>query len=118
MTVKVSVVDGLYLFSGSLKRFNQATVSFTGEFDSFGVNIPEQFNSGGQISSPNMAFDRVNGLPVIGGTFNGKRFNLSKAAYFANTETNLEREPARSLQKQIHLSLAVQYDRIVVCPCW
>ena len=98
MTVKVSVVDGLYLFSGSLKRFNQATVSFTGEFDSFGVNIPEQFNSGGQIPSPNMAFDRVNGLPVIGGTLNGKRFNLSKAAYRANTETNLEREPARSLQ--------------------
>ena len=118
MTVKVSVVDGLYLFSGSLKRFNQATVSFTGEFDSFGVNIPEQFNSSGQIPSPNMAFDRVNGLPVIGGTFNGERFNLSKAAYRANTETNLEREPARSLQKQIHLSLAVQYDRIVVCPCW
>jgi hypothetical protein len=100
MAIKVSIVDGLYYFSGSLKRFNQATVSFTGEFDSFGVNIPGEFNSGGQISSPNMAFDRVNGLPVIGGVFDDKRFNLSKVAYFANTEGNMTRETASSLQRR------------------
>ncbi|MGB2092016.1 MAG: BACON domain-containing protein, partial [Akkermansiaceae bacterium] len=100
MTVKVSSVNGQYLFSGSLKRFNQATVSFTGEFDAFGVNIPGQFNSGGQISLVSMAFDRVNGLPVIGGTLNDKRFNLSKAAYRANTDTDLTRETAAILKKR------------------
>ena len=100
MTIKVSIVDGLYLFSGSLKRFNQATVSFTGEFGFDGRNMADEFKSGGQISPPDMAFDRANGLPVIGGTFDDKRFNLSKAAYRLNTDTKLTLETAAILKKR------------------
>ena len=100
MVVKMGIVDGRYYFSGSLKRFNQATVSFTGEFGYDGRSIASAFNSSGQIPAPDMAFDRVNLLPVIGGRFDDKLFNLSRAAYYANTETNSKREVAPSLKKR------------------